>query len=44
MGRLLEKLGPALYSPECVEEDFCELRHNGVLRSSHITPPLPGAD
>jgi hypothetical protein len=23
-----------LYSPECVEEEFCELRHNGVLRSS----------
>jgi hypothetical protein len=22
------------YSPECVEEDFCELRNNGVLRSS----------
>jgi hypothetical protein len=24
-----------LYSPECVEEEFCELRHDGVLRSSH---------
>jgi hypothetical protein len=22
------------YSPECVEEEFCELRYNGVLRSS----------
>ena len=22
------------YSPECVEEEFCELRHNGVPRSS----------
>jgi hypothetical protein len=22
------------YSPECVEVEFCELRHNGVLRSS----------
>jgi hypothetical protein len=25
MGRTLEKLGPALYSPECVEGVFCEL-------------------
>ena len=25
---------PPFYSPECVEEEFCELRHNGVLRSS----------
>src|SRR5215207_9602139 len=42
VGRTLEKLGPALYSPECVEEDFCELRHNGVLRSSfsHLTQSL----
>jgi hypothetical protein len=24
MGRLLEKPGPALYSTECVEEEFCE--------------------
>src|SRR5215207_5212651 len=23
-----------LYSPECLETRFCELRHNGVLRSS----------
>jgi hypothetical protein len=23
------------YSPECVEEEFCELRYNGVLRCSH---------
>src|SRR5829696_3256841 len=42
VGRTLEKQGPALYSPECVEEDFCELRHNGVLRSSfsHLTQSL----
>ena len=26
MGRTLEKLGPALYSPECVEEEFPEVR------------------
>jgi hypothetical protein len=25
MGRLLEKLGPALYSPECVEVEFSEV-------------------
>jgi hypothetical protein len=23
-----------LYSPECVEKELCELRHNGGLRSS----------
>src|SRR5215207_6105094 len=34
MGRTLEKLGPALYSPECVEGEFCELHVNGVLGSS----------
>src|ERR687897_3719778 len=34
MGRTLEKLGPALYSPECVEGKFCELHVNGVLGSS----------
>jgi Big-like domain-containing protein len=28
------------YSPECLEEEFCELRHNGVLRSSR-GPVLP---
>src|SRR5918994_6279186 len=30
-----KKLGalPGLYSPECVEEEFCELRIDGVLRS-----------
>jgi hypothetical protein len=26
--------GSNLYSPECVEEEFCELRQDGVLRSS----------
>jgi hypothetical protein len=26
MGRLLEKPGPALYSPECVEGVFSEVR------------------
>jgi hypothetical protein len=26
MVRLLEKRGPALYSPECVEEEFSEVR------------------
>src|ERR687895_2997931 len=33
-GRTLEKPGPALYSPECVEGKFCELHVNGVLGSS----------
>jgi hypothetical protein len=28
----LEKPGPALYSPECVEVEFCELRLDGILR------------
>jgi hypothetical protein len=28
--------GEALYSPECVEGGFCELRFDGVLRSSSI--------
>jgi hypothetical protein len=39
--RLYERLaatrpGPSLshYSPQCVEGEFCELRHYGVLRSS----------
>jgi hypothetical protein len=34
MGRLLEKLGPALYSPECVKKEFSEverLRRVGTL-------------
>src|SRR5215211_2865133 len=34
MGRTLEKQGPALYSPECVGLEFCELRNDGVLRRS----------
>src|SRR5215204_7335513 len=25
---------PGCYSPECVEVEFCEVRHNGDLRSS----------
>src|SRR5215203_3920696 len=29
-------LGERLYSPECVEGEFCELRHDGVLRSSAL--------
>ncbi len=36
MGRLLEKPGPKRYSPECVEEDFCELRPYRVLGRSHM--------
>ena len=24
---------PVLYSPKCLEEEFCELRRDGVLRS-----------
>jgi hypothetical protein len=36
MGRLLEKQGPTLYSPECVGGEFCEveLPLYGVLGSS----------
>src|SRR5688572_21398626 len=29
------------YSPDCLEEEFLELRHNGVLRRSSMK--LPGA-
>jgi hypothetical protein len=36
MGRLLEKLGPALYSPECVEDAFSEVRC-GNLRAPTLT-------
>jgi hypothetical protein len=32
MGSTLEKLGPALYSPECVEGGFSEVRLEGSLR------------
>src|SRR5215217_6556281 len=30
------------YSPKCLEGEFCELRHDGVLRSSPagVAPPL----
>ena len=38
MSRLLEKPGPALYSPECVEVEFSELRRDGVLRSPQNEP------
>ena len=33
---ILRDPGPhfCLYSPECVEEEFCELRHDGVLGCS----------
>src|SRR5215208_3681896 len=30
-----------LYSPECVELEFCELRHNGVLGSTYSPGPTP---
>ena len=29
----------SFYSPSCVEEGFCELRPNGVLRSSPVCHP-----
>jgi hypothetical protein len=36
---------PALYSPECVEGELCELRPNGVLGSSpKIIPDLAHLD
>jgi hypothetical protein len=46
MGRLLEKLGPELYSPECVEGKFSEveLRMVGVLQSSKGYPLRRCAD
>jgi hypothetical protein len=33
-GSFANEKPPPLYSPECVEEKICELRPNGVLRSS----------
>src|SRR5215212_4883574 len=30
-----KELPPRLFSHQCLEEKFCELRHYGVLRSSH---------
>jgi hypothetical protein len=36
MGRTLEKLGPALYSPECVEVEFSEVprtKASGILKN-----------
>jgi hypothetical protein len=32
---------PKVYSPECVEGVFCELRQYGVLRSTCIPGPMP---
>src|SRR5918995_6015170 len=37
MGRTLEKPGPALYSPECVEGGFSEVRGQRVLGTSAST-------
>ena len=31
--------GSDLYSPECVEGEFCEVRMQGVLRSPYRWPP-----
>src|SRR5215204_5114593 len=40
---LIHLLG--LYSPECVEDEFCELRRDGVLRSwGYFTRPVPSPD
>src|SRR5215211_9174076 len=30
------------YSPKCPEVEFCELRNDGVLGSSHTIPPRNG--
>ena len=41
IGRLLEKLGPKRYNlPECVEEEFCELRllRHSTKFSNHADP------
>jgi hypothetical protein len=42
---ILRGPGPyfCLYSPECVEEKFCELRRDGVLRSSPKSSHLADA-
>jgi hypothetical protein len=31
---------PLLYSPKCVEEEFSEVRHFGILGSSHSSDPI----
>src|SRR5215203_5408013 len=36
MGRTLEKPGPALYSPECVDGKFSEVRRTCTLGASNI--------
>src|SRR5215212_11750297 len=37
---LSRTLGTVLYSPECVEGEFCELRILGILRSTHGPDPM----
>ena len=45
MGRTVEKPGPALYSPECVEEGSSEVGclEPELLRSERLSEPFPGA-
>ena len=39
MARCRLRRAKEAYSPECVEGEFCELRHNVVLRSSPVSIP-----